>query len=402
MQQSIAAILFVDDDVDILKALKRALRGEPFQCLFAGSGSEALGLMEKHEVSVLVSDLHMPGMDGFELLERATEKWPDILRLVLSGRFDGDAVIDAVNKGNIYRYIMKPWDVDELRVTLRNALEVVDLQKEKKELLAALEMHNRQLEQKVEQRTQQLLKMRSQAEIGKYAAQIVHNLRSPLHALGGVLDLVHLIVHESMEGKIAELENVLKIGRKSLTDLRDIVSGILDHARAEGKFFLEKIDVNNVIRQELDFFNLDPLFKRNIKKQIQLGEKVPTISGSAIQIKQVLDNLIRNAIDAMASSEARRLTITTQCDEKAVYIEVGDTGEGISEENLPHIFSGEFTTKSRENGTGIGLSSVKRIVAAYGGDIQVRSQKGIGSTFRVALPIEPHTELVQSLSQVSI
>ncbi|MDA8138559.1 MAG: ATP-binding protein [Desulfobacteraceae bacterium] len=391
MEPTTQTILFVDDESEILKALQRALRGEPYECLFAETGHQALKHLRELPISVLVSDLNMPQMDGMALLHQTKQEYPDVVRLVLSGRFDGDAIVQAVNSGQIHRYIIKPWDDGELKTILRNALQVHALHVEKRLLLARLEEHNRQLEQKVEQRTEELLKTRSQAEIGRYAAQIVHNLKNPLHAMGGALDLVEMMLKdETHDGN--ELLEVISLGRRSLNDLNKIVSVILDHARAHGEAHQERIDLNAVIRQEVIYFELDPLFHRKIKKEVNLAEGIPTILGSTTQIKQVLDNLIRNAIDAMAQSTEKKLKVKTESDGRWVFVEIGDTGEGISSEDLPRIFSGEFTTKSTGVGTGIGLSSVKRIVSSYGGQIAVDSIRGKGATFRISFPVKPENQ----------
>jgi signal transduction histidine kinase len=242
--------------------------------------------------------------------------------------------------------------------------------------------------------------MRSQAEIGKYAAQIVHNLRTPLHALSGALDLVELMSQCDKTIDANELDDIIQLARRSLLDLRQIVAGILDHARVEGAFLLEKVDLNAIIEQELIFFDLDPVFRKSIKRQIELTENLPAFLGNATHLKQVLDNLIRNAMDAMADSPNKHIRIATKNDDSSVYFEVGDTGKGIAADDLPHIFSGEFTTKA--NGNGIGLSSVKRIVSAYGGSVEVKSQAGSGSVFTVRLPIQKKTHLEHSLVQISI
>lgn len=394
-------ILFVDDEVDVLKALQRALKPEPYRCLFTQSGRQALNLLEDQSIGALVSDLRMPHMDGMTVFRHVEKTRPDVVRLVLSGRSDGVAVADAVNQSHIYHYIIKPWDDDELKIILRNALFMRHLQQERRRLIERLEEQNQDLEQKVEQRTQQLLKVRSQAEIGKYAAQIVHNLRNPLHAAGAGVDLFELMLKDGA-ADVEAMTKVIGLVRESLGDLKQIIGGILNHARDEGQYFLEKVDINAVIRQELTFFDLSPFFKRSVTKVVQLDEALPHILGSSTQFKQILDNLVSNAVDAMARSEVRQLTVRTQSDEHAVYIEVADTGEGIASGNLSRIFSGGFTTKPMGVGTGIGLSSVKRIVSTYGGEIKVDSEPGQGTAFHLSFPIKQEKHLADSLAGISI
>ena len=102
-------VLFVDDEVQILSSLRRALLDEDYHCEFAGSGLEALAIMENKPVSVIVTDMRMPGMDGLKLLKIAKEKYPDTVRIVLSGYTQLPQVLAAVNKADIFRFIPKPW-----------------------------------------------------------------------------------------------------------------------------------------------------------------------------------------------------------------------------------------------------------------------------------------------------
>jgi len=117
-------VLFVDDDELVLASLKRLLRGEPYRAIFAPSGQAALDMMESENIHVIVTDLGMPGIDGLELLKHVERKYPEAIRLVLSGLGDKASIIDAINRGNVYRYILKPWDNTELKLIVRQAIEL--------------------------------------------------------------------------------------------------------------------------------------------------------------------------------------------------------------------------------------------------------------------------------------
>jgi response regulator RpfG family c-di-GMP phosphodiesterase len=121
-------ILFVDDEQEILNALKRCLHKEPYQCRFAGSGAEALAMLSQQPCDIVVSDMRMPKMTGVELLRQVASQYPQTLRLVLSAWADSNHILDAINEGHIYRYIIKPWDDRALRAVLRQAVEVKELQ----------------------------------------------------------------------------------------------------------------------------------------------------------------------------------------------------------------------------------------------------------------------------------
>ena len=380
-------VLFVDDESHVLNSLRRALRTEPYQSFFAESGQEALELLERDRVNVIVADLGMPEMDGLTLLKHVQERYPDIIRLILSGHADTYSILNAINRGNVYRYIVKPWDNMELKLIVRQGIDQFNLQEERRDLLKKLEEYNQLLEKRVEDRTKQLLAIEKQAEIGKHASHIVHNLNNPLHTIHGGLDLVRLTLsHENPDLK--KVINYLDIIRSGTSDLEKIIAGILTHVRDKALFKTQQIDVNEIIERELEFFKLNPIYKSQIEKKVALSDSLPHIPGNPIHIKQIVDNLLNNAIDAMEHSPEKRLSIETCLEEKAVLIRISDTGQGIAEEDLPEIYSPDFTTKPIGKGTGLGLASVKTMIDAYSGDIQVESKKGKGTTFIVRIPVK--------------
>lgn len=156
-------LLLVDDEPNILSSLQRVLRGESYRVLTAGGGEEALAILQREPVNLVVSDARMPGMDGSTLLALVQQNWPDCLRILLTGHADLTTTIRAINEGQIYRYISKPWDDDELRLTLRQALgyqhaerERVRLERLTREQNARLRELNATLEQRVQARTVEL------------------------------------------------------------------------------------------------------------------------------------------------------------------------------------------------------------------------------------------------------
>jgi putative nucleotidyltransferase with HDIG domain len=156
-------VLFVDDEVNILKALQRLLRMEDMNVLCASRASEAMELLEKHPCQVVVTDQRMPEMSGVDFLARVREHQPDIVRMMLTGYTEMNVAVDAINRGEIYRLITKPWNDDELRATIRQAFDHADLKAEIKRLNQVtreqnfkLQDMNRNLEGKVRDRTKQL------------------------------------------------------------------------------------------------------------------------------------------------------------------------------------------------------------------------------------------------------
>ena len=162
-------VLFVDDEVNILKALQRLLRSEDMNVLCASRAAEALDLLEKHSTQVVVTDQRMPEMSGVDFLAQVRERQPDVVRMMLTGYTEMKVAVDAINRGEIYRLITKPWNDDELRATLRQAFDHADLKAEIKRLNQVtreqnfkLQDMNRNLEGKVRDRTKQLAEKHQQ------------------------------------------------------------------------------------------------------------------------------------------------------------------------------------------------------------------------------------------------
>jgi two-component system response regulator HupR/HoxA len=122
-------VLFVDDEERVLACLKGGLLGEPYKTLFAKSGKEALEILEKNEVHVIVTDMRMPEMGGLELLKTVKEKYPHVVRMVLSGYTQVTTLLTAINQGTIFKFITKPWDFEEdFKPAIREAIEYYDSQ----------------------------------------------------------------------------------------------------------------------------------------------------------------------------------------------------------------------------------------------------------------------------------
>ena len=156
-------VMCVDDEPNILSALRRLFRASGCRILLAGGGAEALELLAQEKVDLIISDMRMPGMDGAELLEQVRRRWPHITRVLLTGYADVKSTIAAINRGEIYRYINKPWNDDEMLLMVQQAFERHALQDEKRRLEALTQAQNDELkalnaslEEKVVERTAEL------------------------------------------------------------------------------------------------------------------------------------------------------------------------------------------------------------------------------------------------------
>lgn len=153
-------VLFVDDESNILSTIKRQFRNMDYELLLANSGEEGLHLLHRETVSVIVSDMKMPEMDGARFLELSRDIQPDAVKIVLSGHSEIDTVLDSINRGNIWRFVTKPWDKDDLKIAIDNAIELYQGRIREKTLLHDLQVKteeldrlNHNLEKIVEERT---------------------------------------------------------------------------------------------------------------------------------------------------------------------------------------------------------------------------------------------------------
>lgn len=170
-------LLCVDDEVSVLRSLRRCLRKEDYQIVTASGGAEGLALLETHPAQVVLSDQRMPDMVGTAFLQQVKEYYPDTIRVVLSGYAEVHAILASINQGEIYRFLPKPWNEEELKVTLRQCFDRYDLIRQNHDLIGqiqeqneTLQCLNKTLEQLVEEQTQSL----------RFAQEIVEKLPYPV------------------------------------------------------------------------------------------------------------------------------------------------------------------------------------------------------------------------------
>lgn len=144
-QQAPATLLFVDDETNILKALKRLFRSQGYKIITAENGREGLVVFEQQPVDLVISDMRMPEMDGAAFLEQVAKRWPDTIRILLTGYSDISSTIKAVNEGHIYRYISKPWEDNDILLSVKRALEQKNIAVERDQLQALTRKQNEEL-----------------------------------------------------------------------------------------------------------------------------------------------------------------------------------------------------------------------------------------------------------------
>ena len=203
-------ILFVDDEPNVLRALQRLLVDEEYTLLQAESGEKGLQILAEEEpVQLVVSDYRMPHMNGVDFLKKVYARWPETVRIVLSGYADTAAVVAAVNEGHIYKFIPKPWNDDELKVTIAKAVEVYSLRRENTQLTSELQRMNEklvslneQLDRRVQERTSEMIFQNRVLQRGQHLLQ---SLPVAVFGFDDNLELVQYnrLAHDFVEGGVA-------------------------------------------------------------------------------------------------------------------------------------------------------------------------------------------------------
>ncbi len=226
----------------------------------------------------------------------------------------------------------------------------------------------------------QLLQAEKMASLGKMAAGVAHQLNNPL---SGIILFTKLVTEEYDLPKDAlqDLERVLEDARRT----KDIVKELLEFSR-QTNHDMKPMDINNIISRTIFLLENQSIF-HNIKIEKNLNKDLPLIMGDAQQLNHVFMNTILNAADALDGSGIMGLKTHVSSETGMVCIEISDTGTGIAEDVLPHIFEPFYTTKEQGKGTGLGLSMVYGIVESHGGSIRAESEPGVGTTFFIELPV---------------
>jgi two-component system NtrC family sensor kinase len=314
---------------------------------------------------------------------------------------------DQDHAGNYYALSAAPFQDEKgekyILETLRDITEQKKLELQVKEHTQNLEKANAELEnalKNLKEAQAQLIQAEKMAGIGQLAAGVAHELNNPL---GGILGYCQFALEKITKKPLKELtgedistySQYLKDIEQQSKRCKAIIQSLLKFSRASVKEDFEPIDINSILKETFTFVN-HQMEKHKVKLEEVLSPSLPRISGNTSQLQQVFTNLILNAVQAMP--DGGRLTVLDKLSEDKESLEISftDTGEGISKENLSKIFEPFFTTKKVGQGTGLGLSVSYGIVKEHGGEIQVESTVGQGSTLTVILPLRKESETTES------
>jgi signal transduction histidine kinase len=378
-------ILYVDDEAENLLVFKSTFRLE-YRIFTATSAAEALQLLEWETIHLVITDQKMPVMDGVTFLREVARRYPDVPRLILTGYSDLETVVMAVNECGIYRYLTKPWQEEELKQTLENALETYRLRDENQQLLESLSAANGQLEARVRQRTAELVALNEEKNL--LIGLVAHDLRGPVGRVNALVDILRL----ESRNLTPEQHEYLQMILESNEHLLSLIDRILNVEAIEaGRFTLspERLDVAALLHEQLAGFNAAAARKQIALESHGPGQPVPgTIDRNFFT--QIVENLLSNALKF--SYPGGRVCVRLRTDEAWLYLEVQDEGPGLSAADHARLF-GKFQRLSArptggEPSSGLGLTIVKKYVELMGGKVWCESEKGKGATFVVQLPAQ--------------
>ena len=377
-----ADILIVDDNPANLDLLGRILRQRGYKVRALPSGSLALDAARMSPPDLMMLDITMPGMDGYETCRafKSESALASIPIIFISALDDAVDKVKAFGAGGA-DYVPKPFQAEEVLARVEHHLRLRDLQKE-------LESRNRNLEEA----NQKLMELDQMKE--GFTAMLVHDLKTPLTLMGLAMDLYR------EEGSIPE--KTMDHCKRGLNQVLELLGDLLDVFRSDAQVIpleLETVAPGPFIAAITEGFI--PLARqRKIELKVEAPDALPEFRADPRKLERVLSNLLSNAFKFTGEGGTISFCAGVQkghgVDQGLSWIafQVTDNGRGIPAAQLPYIFDPyrQASAADCKVGTGLGLAIVQRLVAAHGGRVQVQSQVGVGTTFLVEIPMSPNPE----------
>ncbi len=352
-------VLYLDDEENNLRSFKAAFRRE-YDVYTADTSEKAFDIVKSIHPQVIFSDQRMPVTTGVEFFNAVRQIFPDPVRILITGYTDVNDIIEAINKGHIYRYITKPWSEQEIRVAIDNAYDLYSTR--------------RTLDQKVEELE------KSNHELSSFIYRASHDLRAPV---ASTLGLIRVARHDVKDQ--AAMDYFRKI-EESTEGLDLFISNIIDfYKNSRQKELLEELDFKELMEEVMQNVQ-SHLGSEDAMIDCTIDQKT-RFKGDVFRMRIILSNLISNAIKfKKKDQEKARIRIKISSDVHEAQLEVADQGVGILQEHMQKIFQIFFRANNQRSGSGIGLYIVKEALDKMGGNINVESKPGEGTMFSIKIP----------------
>ncbi len=381
-------ILIVDDEALVLDMVASYVKAIGFDITTASNGSEALERLRREPFSILITDIRMPEIDGFELMRTVRNEFPDVHMIAMTGHGDSYTFTDVVECGAT-DYISKPFSLDEMRAKLNRVVREKRLIRDLKQKSLELEKANEDLK-----RLDNLKSI--------FVSSVSHELRTPLTVIKEFISLML----EGHGGSLTDSQKeYLGIAHKNILRLTNLIDTLLDFSRIEsGKGLQLKFEPARLMEvvEDASMTLAQTLDEKRITLENRLDPESPQVLIDRNRLIEVFINLINNGVKFTPAGG--RITIDTKgLTEKRDYLKVvvSDTGIGIPQEDLPRVFDRFYQGQSTgiSMGSGLGLAITKEIIEGHQGTIQAESRLGSGTSFIFTLPLLSVTNIFQLIIQ---
>ncbi|HEX4744449.1 MAG TPA: ATP-binding protein [Candidatus Limnocylindria bacterium] len=401
-------ILIVDDEESVAITMQAILEMDGHEVATAASVSEATAAVQATEYDLVLSDLRLDDGDGLQIVAETRRRWPESVCIILTGYASLDSAVKALREG-AYDYLVKPCDVEELRLTVQRGLERRRLGRQLRERVAELEAANKKIERlnadlqrRVDEATAELRGQYERLqELDRLKTQFMsvasHELKTPVTAMSGFLQVALRRIKKRLEAGHPDpkdwaleqkaLSEQLVIVQRQTTKLARLIDELLDVSRIQSgrvEFHADAMDLRQLAIEVAERMQTTTTTHTIA---VEVGPPV-RIAADRDHLEQVLNNLIANAVKY--SPDGGDITVRVGQDGDAATISVQDAGIGIPAEELDAVFGLFYRSPDRRardvGGMGLGLYISKEIVDRHGGRIWAESEIGRGTTFQVRLP----------------
>lgn len=353
-------ILYIDDESNNLLSMKAAFRFH-YKIYTAINTDEARKILSEHPtIRVIFCDQRMPGETGIEFLSKIRKDFPRPVRILLTAHADMETVIEAVNRGHIFRFVRKPWVEEEIISSVEEANKFYIA-------TSLLDVRNEELQKAYD-------------ELDKFAYSVGHDLRDPLIAM-------HSTVRLSLRfDDVKRIHEILGHMQTSMSKLFVYINNLHDYyLQRRGGLHIADVDFQALFDYFRDFYNIH--IENNNIRLIVTCVQHEVFRTDEVALKLIIQNLLSNAFKYQRrDSDEKKVELSAEVGGNRAVIRVKDNGIGIDKKDLDQIFKLFFRVNDQTAGAGFGLYNVKSIVSKLQGEIAVDSTRGEGTTFTVTLP----------------
>ncbi len=371
-------LLIIDDEVQITQSLQRLFR-KKYNLFIAATGKDAYDILLKTDINVIISDQRMPEMTGVQFFAKIKDEFPNVIRLILTAYTDVEEIISAINDGNIFRYIKKPWNPIEIEAIVKESFDKYNLIAENRQLIKDLVTAKEKAEEGDKLKT-------------AFLNNISHEIRTPLNAISGFSEIVANLNERSV--KLTDYSQRIIANSNKLINK---VSDIIEVSQIYSKQCI-------IYKRQFDFISLiTPIFNsfvsqaqnKSIAYTLNIEPEVDTytIVSDDGKLHKIFLHLIDNAIKNTSNGFVR---IDIEIVNEVIVASVSDSGSGIPDGKKEQIFQpfGQLVKGTNvSSGNGLGLTIAQKYVELLNGSLSLESELAKGTTFNLRIPIQTGTSI---------